>query len=64
MTKEKKLASASEEKKDKAEEAKALLEAEAEMGKLLLREKQLQSMLQQLIPQINEAIMKVQQLEE
>jgi hypothetical protein len=50
-----------EEKKTEAE-AVELLEAEAVMGRLLLQEKQYQSVLQQLAPKINEAIIKVQQL--
>ncbi len=41
---------------------KELLEAKAVMGELLLQEKQYQSILQQLSPQINKAILKVQEL--
>ena len=48
---------AKEEKKDTE-----LTEAWVEVGKLLLQEKQQQAMMQQLIPKINEAIMKVQEL--
>ena len=42
--------------------AKDLLEARAVMGDLLLKEKQYQSALQQLVRQINQSIMKVQEL--
>ena len=42
--------------------AKDLLEARAVMGDLLLKEKQYQSALQQLVQQINQSIMKVQEL--
>ena len=43
-------------------EEKELTEAKAVMGELLLQEKQYQAMMQQLIPKINEAILKVQEL--
>lgn len=49
-------------KKQAEKKAKALLKAKADMGVLLLQEKQYQSILQQLAPQINKAILKVQEL--
>ena len=49
-------------KKVAEKKAKDLLEARAVMGDLLLKEKQYQSALQQLVQQINQSIMKVQEL--
>jgi hypothetical protein len=43
-------------------EEQELLEAKAELGELLFEEKRCQAVIKQLIPRINEVIIKVQEL--